>query len=73
MLSLVTNMGDPKKPWDDVPIEVLIEEERKKREEAERQRPRIYLPLPDPHSSPPSPDEEYSEEDSEFKVIIKFI
>ena len=26
---LVTNMGDPKNPWDDVPIEVLIEHERK--------------------------------------------
>jgi len=30
MLSLVTNMGTVKNPWDDVPIEVLIEYERKK-------------------------------------------
>ena len=27
---LVTNMGTVKNPWDDVPIEVLIEYERKK-------------------------------------------
>ena len=72
MLSLVTNMGDPKNPWDDVPIEVLIEEERKKREELERARPRIHIPMPE-RRPPPSSDEEYSDDDTEFKVVIKLV
>jgi hypothetical protein len=73
MLPLVTNMGDPKNPWDDVPIEVLIEEERKKREQEELARPRIHLPVPERSPPPRSPDEEESEEDSDFKVVIKLV
>ena len=73
MLSLVTNMGDPKNPWDDVPIEVLIEEERKQREAREQARPQLQLPVPEGRPLPSSPDEEYSEEDSEYKVVIKLV
>lgn len=44
---LVTNMGDPKNPWDDVPIEVLIEYERKnaKKENATDQESRFTYPI----------------------------
>lgn len=70
MAILVKNMGDPKNPWEEVPIEVLIEEERKKKErELEHNRPRIYLPIPDyPERAPTEQDEEGSEE---FKIVIK--
>ena len=68
--NIVTNVGDPKKPWEDVPIEVLIEEERKKKEqELEQQRPRIHLPIPD--YPPPSRREEDDQEASEYKIVIK--
>jgi len=40
-------MREQRKPWLDVPIEVLIEEERRKRlEKQEAERPRIYIPPP---------------------------
>ncbi len=70
MAILVKNMGDPKNPWEEVPIEVLIEEERKRKErELEHNRPRIHLPIPDyPERTPTDPDEEGSEE---FKIVIK--
>ena len=69
-LDIVTNVGDPKKPWEEVPIEVLIEEERKKKEqELERERPRIHLPIPD--YPPPSKKEEDDQEASEYKIVIK--
>jgi hypothetical protein len=29
-------MGDKKKPWEDIPIEILIEEEEQKKREEER-------------------------------------
>ena len=70
MAILVKNMGDPKNPWEEVPIEVLIEEDRKKRErELEYNRPRIHLPIPEyPARTPAENDEEGSEE---FKIVIK--
>jgi hypothetical protein len=68
---LVKNMGDPKKPWEDVPVEVLIEEERKKREEWDRNRPRIELPIGPPgHYKPPKKDSD-PEEEEEHKIVIK--
>ncbi len=68
---LVTNMGDPKNPWDDVPIEVLIEHERKKREEWDRNRPRIEIDAPS--HPPPSRDKstEDDDEEEEHKIVIK--
>lgn len=36
-----------RQPWEDVPIEVLIEDERKRQEQREQLRPRIYIPIPD--------------------------
>jgi hypothetical protein len=75
MSSLVNNVGDPKKPWEDVPVEVLIEEERKKQEEWERNRPRIQLPIPEHYPAyDPKKDqnrEEIGEEDC--KIVIPLI
>ena len=68
---LVKNMGYPKTPWEDVPVEVLIEEERKKREEWDRNRPRIELPIGPPgHHKSPQKDPD-SEEEEEHKIVIK--
>ena len=64
-------MGDPKNPWDDVPIEVLIEYERKKREEEERSRPRIQLPVPLPIAPPRRPPEVEGDPEEECKIVIK--
>jgi hypothetical protein len=70
---LVKNMGDPKNPWDDVPVEVLIEEERKKDEEWDRNRPRIELPIHSPdYRSPPREDPD-AEEDQDHKIVIKLL
>jgi hypothetical protein len=68
---LVKNMGDPKNPWDDVPVEVLIEEERKKQEEWDRNRPRIELPIDSPDYRSPPREEPDTEEDQEHKIVIK--
>jgi len=45
---IVTNVGNRKKPWEDVPIEVLIEEERKRKKRLVDHRERLYAPLPEP-------------------------
>jgi hypothetical protein len=73
---LVKNMGDPKNPWDDIPIEIIIEEERKRAEELERQRPRIYVPTPDDYNRyPPThrPETEDDDEEEESIIVIKLI
>jgi len=47
-------MGRSKKPWEDIPIEIIIEEEDKRRRreiEIERQRPRIELPVHPPSTA----------------------
>ena len=46
--NIVTNMGREKKPWEDVPIEVLIELERQKQEKCDQERHRLYAPMPQP-------------------------
>ena len=68
---LVKIMGDQKRPWEDVPVEVLIEEERKKREEWDRKRPRIELPIGPPGHHKPSQKDPDSEEEEEHKIVIK--
>jgi len=67
---IVTNVGDEKKPWEDVPIEVLIEEERKRKEAQEDKRDRLYAPSPSPPEHKIEDDKSNKSED-DFKVIIK--
>ena len=69
---IVTNVGDEKKPWEEVPIEVLIEEERKQKEAQEDKRDRLYAPMPMPPEprDPNKPDEMVEHED-DFKIVIK--
>lgn len=65
-------MGDEKKPWKDIPIEIIIEEERiKKEQEYERNRPQLELPIyyPSQSSSYGEPDPQETEE--EHAIIIK--
>lgn len=62
--NIVTNMGHQKKPWEDVPIEVLIEYEREKERMREESRPRIYAPSPLP------PMFENTEQDEESGEVI---
>lgn len=64
--SIITNVGNLKKPWMDVPIEVLIEEERKK-ERLKEHREHLYAPSPMP-KSPPDLD---VEKEDEYKIVIK--
>ena len=61
---IVTNMGHGSKPWESVPVEVLIEWERQKEEERrEQERPRLHAPIPEPVNR----DERIEEE----PIIIK--
>ena len=72
MPSLVINMGNRQSPWDEVPIEVLIEYERKKREELQDRREQLRLPIYSPAFPVPShPSEQEAEED--YKITIDFI
>tara|TARA_R110000824_G_scaffold3309_1_gene15641 strand:+ start:701 stop:889 length:189 start_codon:yes stop_codon:yes gene_type:complete len=59
-------MEDRKNPWDDVPIEVLIEFEREKLKKREQERPRLYLPIIPPEAV----HEEESETEQEHKIVI---
>ena len=55
-------MRERRKPWLDVPIEVLIEEERRKQQEKqEAERPRIHIPPPS--FTPPSYEDQLKKED----------
>jgi hypothetical protein len=55
-------MREQRKPWLDVPIEVLIEEERRKQQEKqEAERPRIHIPPPS--LTPPSFKDQPRKED----------
>jgi len=72
MRPLVTNMDIHKNPWDDVPIEVLIEYERKKREQLKDRREELRLPIYSPAFPIPSrPPEQETEEN--YKIVIDFI
>ena len=70
-------MGKRKNPWDDVPIEVIIEYERKKKEREEERRERIHLPVPEypPTSSsfPRGTDDTKENFTKEHKIVIDFI
>ena len=69
MSLLVNNVGNPKNPWDDVPIEVLIEFERQKRQNREDNRPRIHLPISTYLPNRNEQNDENSCEDS--KIVIQ--
>jgi hypothetical protein len=67
---IVTNVGDEKKPWEDVPIEVLIEEERKRKKSLEDHRERLYAPMPMPPLRPIEKDD-LPENEVDGCIIIK--
>jgi hypothetical protein len=72
MRSLVTNMGTVKNPWDDVPIEVLIEYERKKREQQKDHREQLRIPVYSPADY--HKDDSFNKEsEEEYKIVIDFI
>ena len=61
-------------PWRDVPIEVLIEEERKRKESFRDNRERLYAPTPEPPRPriPVDDDEEETQEhEDDFKIVIR--
>jgi len=65
-------MGDGKKPWEDIPIEIIIEEEeKKKRQEEESNRPRLELPLHYPARSSSYEESDPQETEEEHAIIIK--
>jgi len=41
---IVTNMEYQRKPWEDIPIEIIIEYERKRKEQQQDHRERLYVP-----------------------------
>tara|TARA_R110002020_G_scaffold426144_2_gene635531 strand:+ start:529 stop:732 length:204 start_codon:yes stop_codon:yes gene_type:complete len=67
-------MGIVKNPWDDVPIEVLIEYERKKRERQKDHREQLRIPVYSPadYYKDDSFNKEELEEE-EHKIVIDFI
>jgi hypothetical protein len=70
--SIVINVGNSKKPWEDVPIEVLIEEERKKKAAQEDQREQLQIPAPYYPEQTPEENPE-NELEGDHKIIIKFL
>jgi len=67
--AIVINMGHQKKPWEDVPVEVLIEFERKKEKQREDHREHLHAPMLPPYQNDKYEEEE--EEEPEHKIIIK--
>jgi hypothetical protein len=64
-------MGIHKNPWDDVPIEIIIEYERKKREQLKDHREELRLPIYSPAFPETRPSEQEAEKD--YKITIDFI
>jgi hypothetical protein len=60
-------MGQQKKPWDDVPVEVLIEYERKKNKQREDHREQLRAPM----LRIPEYIEAEEEQEDEHVIIIK--
>lgn len=60
-------MANKKKPWQDIPIEIIIEEEKRKQlEKKEEERPRIDI---QPPIEIPSHDDQ---KEQEYKIVIDF-
>ncbi len=66
MNNIVTNVGDPKKFWEEFPIEIILDEqERQKRREHREQ---LQIPIDYPQRTPEhTPDKE----DDRGVIIIK--
>ena len=65
---IVIDMTDNKKPWEDVPVEVLIEIERKKKKKKSNQeRPRLHAPLFERYEYPPLDEKE----SDDYKIVIE--
>jgi len=65
---IVTNVRQSKQPWSDVPLEVLIEDERRKQKELEDNREQLRVPPPFPRGRP---NKEEKKKDEEYKVVFK--
>jgi len=72
LTNIVINVGNSKKPWEDVPIEVLIEEERKKKDAQEDRREQLQIPAPY-YSEENSEENSQEESEGEHAIIIKFL
>jgi len=68
LCGIVINVDNSKKPWDDVPIEVLIEDERKRRQERKDHREHLHAPRPFPVEY----DNSKAEDRDGYKIVIKF-
>jgi hypothetical protein len=64
-------MGDEKKPWEDIPIEIIIEEEQKREQERDNNRPRLELPLYQPYTSSYEERDEQDVNEQDHMIIIK--
>ncbi len=64
-------MGDEQKPWEDIPIEIIIEDEKQRRQKEEQNRPRIELPLYQPYTSSYDDPEDQEAEEQDHMIIIK--
>ena len=73
MRLLVTNMGDRKTPWRDVPVEVIIEYERKKQEQLKDHREQLRVPMYSPAPPKENPHSDNEEAEEEHKIVINFI
>lgn len=61
-------MANEKKPWEDVPIEIIIEEEKRKRLEKQKEAERPRIDIQPPIEFPPQQDHQ----EKEYKIVIDF-
>jgi hypothetical protein len=64
-------MGNDKKPWEDIPIEIIIEEEERRQRKEDENRPRIELPIYRPSHSSSYNNPNSQEITDEHMIIIK--
>jgi hypothetical protein len=64
-------MGNDKKPWEDIPIEIIIEEEERRQRKEDENRPRIELPIYHPTHSSSYNNPNSQEITDEHMIIIK--
>ena len=69
-LNIITNVGNGKKPWESIPVEVLIEDERKRKESLIDHREHLHAPRPN-KPQPEDPSDPKLEHEDDYKIVIK--
>jgi hypothetical protein len=67
--NIVTNVGDPKKFWEEFPIAIILDEMERKKKEQNGHREQLHIQMPPPRRF----EEDKKPENEDDCTIIKFM